>query len=67
MTSVIDLGSELLIDRSQVRDPYMQLLLTALGQELSEGSAWIAVEKCVASLYEPVLSLIDEQLQLVAA
>ena len=67
MSPVIDLSSELLIDRSQIRDSYVRLLLTALGQELSEGSAWVAVDKCIASAYEPLLSLIGEQLQHAAA
>ena len=67
MSPVIDLSSELLIDRSEVQDPYVRLLLSALGQELAEGSAWVAVDKCVASMYEPLLPLIDEQLRHAAA
>jgi hypothetical protein len=44
MSPVVDLSSELLIDRSQVRDPYVRLLLAASGQELARGSPWVAVE-----------------------
>jgi hypothetical protein len=45
MTAIIDLSSELLIDRSRVRDPYLRLMLTAIGQELAKGSPWVAVPK----------------------
>ena len=67
MSPIIDLSSEVLIDRSLVRDPYTLLLLTALGQELAEGSAWVAVDKCVAAAYDPLLPFIDEQLLYAAA
>ena len=67
MTTIIDLSSELLIDRSQVRSPYLRLLLTALGQELVRGSQWVALDKRVASQYDPLLPLIDGRLQHAAA
>jgi hypothetical protein len=67
MNAVIDLRSELLIDRSQFRDPYVRLLLTALGEEVANGSPWIAVDKRVASRYDPLLPLIDEHLPPAAA
>jgi hypothetical protein len=51
MTTIIDLGSELLINLSQVRSPEFRMLLTAIGQPLARGSAWVAVAKCVAGLY----------------
>jgi hypothetical protein len=51
MNAIIDLSSELLIDRSRICDPYLRLLLTAIGQELARGSPWIAVDKRVASRY----------------
>jgi hypothetical protein len=51
MNTIIDLSSELLIDRSRIRDPYLRLLLTAIGVELAEGSAWIVLDKKVASEY----------------
>jgi len=34
---------------SQVTNPYCRLLLTAFGQELARGSAWVAVDKRFAS------------------
>ena len=68
MTTIIDLSSELLIDRSQVRDPYVRLLLAALGQQVAKGSPWIVLDKRVASAYEPLLPFIGAQpLQRVAA
>ena len=51
MNAIIDPDSELLIDRSGIRDPYLRLMLTAIGQELVRGSPWIAVKKQVASRY----------------
>jgi hypothetical protein len=67
MNTIIDLSSEVLIDRSQVRSPYLRLLLTALGQELAKGSPWVVVDKKVASKYDPLLQLIDGHLQHAAA
>ena len=49
MNTIIDLNSELLVDRSRIRNPYLRLLLTAIGEELAEGSPWIAVNKRIAS------------------
>jgi hypothetical protein len=49
MNAIIDLNSELLVDRSTIRNPYLRLLLTAIGEELVEGSPWIAVNKRIAS------------------
>ena len=42
---VIDLGTELIIDRSKVRDPYVRLLLAAVGEPLACESPWVAVYK----------------------
>ena len=42
MKSIIDLGSELLFDRSRVASPYVRLLVTAIGQELAQGSPGLA-------------------------
>ena len=67
MSPIIDLTSELLIDRSQFRDPHVRLLLTALGQEVAKGSPWVAVDKRIATGYELLLPLIAEQLQSAAA
>lgn len=58
MTTIIDLNSEVLIDRSHVREPYARLLLAALGQQLVKGSSWIVLDKTVASTYEPLLPFI---------
>jgi hypothetical protein len=49
--TIIDLSSELLVDLSKTRDPHLRLLLKALGRELAEGSAWVAVNKEVATYY----------------
>lgn len=60
MNAIISLTSELLVDRSRIRDPHLRLLLTAIGEELAKGSPWVAVNKEVASRYgvagEPGLS-----------
>jgi len=45
MNAVIDLGSELLLDRSEVSDPYMRLLAAVMGQTLAVGSPWVALDK----------------------
>ena len=50
MNAVIDLGSELLLDRSTISDPYVRLLATALGQPLANGSPWVALDKGLAAL-----------------
>jgi hypothetical protein len=68
MKSIIDLGSELLFDRSRVASPYLRLLLTAIGQELARGSPWVSVHKRVFAIYEIGIELIttDPELRLVA-
>lgn len=58
MNAAIELSSEMLIDRSQVRNPYLRLLLTAIGQELASGSPWVVVDKRAASNHDPLLHLI---------
>jgi hypothetical protein len=45
METVIDLGSELLIDRSALNDPFLRLIADALGTPAVDGSAWVAVAK----------------------
>jgi hypothetical protein len=67
MKTIIDLSSELLIDRSQVRNPHLRLLLTAIGEELATGSPWVAVNKRDATRFEPFLRLVDGQLRHAAA
>ena len=68
MKSIIDLGSELLFDRSRVVSPYMRLLVTAIGQELARGSPWVSVNKRVLAVYEIGVELIatDPEQRLVA-
>jgi hypothetical protein len=61
MNTIIDLSSEVLIDRSQVREPYVRLLLSALGQQLVKGSPWIALQKTIALTYGPLLPFIARQ------
>ena len=67
MNAIIDLGSELLIDRSRVRNPYVRLLLAAIGQELAKGSPWVAVHKKLAVAYGLFRQLTDLQLLHIAA
>jgi hypothetical protein len=45
---VIDLGPEVVVDRSRIRDPYVRLLLAAVGEPLAAGSPWVAVDKRAA-------------------
>ena len=67
MTPIIDLSSEILIDRSKVREPYVRLLLSALGQQLVKGSPWVVLDKRIASMYEPLLPFIAGQALQIAA
>ena len=55
MDTIIELNSEVLIDRSRVGSPYLRLLLTAIGEELVKGSPWVAIEKETASRFESFL------------
>jgi hypothetical protein len=45
MDTIIDLGREVVIDRSKIRDPYFRLWLAAVGEPLAAGSPWVAVSK----------------------
>ena len=45
MNTIIDAGSELLIDRSTVTDPFVRLIVSALGKSVVEGSAWVSISK----------------------
>ena len=67
MKMIVDLNSEVLIDRSRVRDPYLRLLLAAIGQELVKGSPWVAVDKRIALEYEPLLPMLGGRFQHAAA
>jgi hypothetical protein len=51
MNAILDLGSELLIDRSQIREPLFRLLLAAVGEPMVSGAAWLVVDKKIASVY----------------
>jgi hypothetical protein len=46
---IINLGPEVVIDRSRIRDPYVRLLLAAVGEPLAAGSPWVAVNKRAVS------------------
>lgn len=59
MDTIIDLNSELLVDCSRIRDGYLRLLLTAIGQELVKGSPWIAVNKKLALQHSLDLLIIE--------
>ena len=67
MDMIIDLSSEVLVDRSRVRNPYLRLMLTAFGQEVAKGSAWIAIDKEVASRNDLLVRLITGQSRSAAA
>ena len=58
MYTIINLKSEVLIDRSQIANPYLRLLVTVLGREIAPGSAWVAVRKSVVLNSEMLARLI---------
>jgi hypothetical protein len=45
METILDLGTELLVDRSQLQDPFLRLIVAALGKTICNGSAWVAIDK----------------------
>jgi len=55
MPTVIDLGTELLVDRSEIAYGQLRLLLTAVGRPLVAGSPWLVVNKAAATAYRPLL------------
>jgi len=67
MKAVIDLDSELIVDRSRVCDPYLRLLFAAIGQKLAKGSPWVAVSKIVMAQYDLRFPLADHRSQELAA
>ncbi|HKC82182.1 MAG TPA: hypothetical protein VKB91_13380 [Gemmatimonadaceae bacterium] len=67
MSAIIDLKSELLIDQSRIGNPYLKLLLAVLGKELVKGSAWVAINKKVASQFELLSPFIVGQTRQAAA
>lgn len=48
MYEIIDLKSELLVDRSRVKSPHVRLLLAVIGEPVVQGSPWVAVDKQIA-------------------
>ena len=60
MNYVIDLGSELLVDRSRVPTGQLRLLLAAVGHPLVVESPWTVVDKRVATSYRPLLAALKE-------
>jgi hypothetical protein len=50
MMTTIDLGTELLIDRSTISDPYVRLAVASCGQAMVRGSQWVLVDKQLAVL-----------------
>jgi hypothetical protein len=67
MSAIIDLKSELLIDRSRITNPYLHLLVAALGKELVKESAWVSINKKVASQYELLSQFLIGQTRQAAA
>jgi hypothetical protein len=67
MYPIIDLATEFLIDRSRIQNPYVRLLVTALGRELAKGSAWVAVDKEVLSNHKLLARIILGRVKCVAA
>jgi hypothetical protein len=45
MNTVIELGSELLVDRSSNCDPYIRLIADIFGEPVLNKSAWVAISK----------------------
>ena len=67
MCAIIDLKSELLIDQSRIFNPHLRLLLAVLGKELVKGSAWVTINKKVASQFELLSGFMVERTQQAAA
>jgi hypothetical protein len=60
MIQVIDLGNELLVDRSQVRNGELRLLLTAVGHPLVSGSPWTVIDKRLTNGYKPLFDIVRQ-------
>lgn len=67
MNTVIDMNSELLVDRSKIGNPYLRLLLTAIGEELVKGSPWIAVNKSMLCQHDLLDHMLRRQCERTAA
>ena len=48
MNAFIELESEVLIDQSVIRDPYLRLMAAAVGRQIIRGSSWLTIHKDVA-------------------
>jgi hypothetical protein len=48
MNCFIETESELLIDESAIRDPYLRLMAIAIGQRIIRGSPWLSIHRDVA-------------------
>ena len=51
MNAIIELKTEVLVDRSRIAEPRLRLLLAAVGEPLIYGSPWLVVNKQVARVY----------------
>lgn len=67
MDTIIDLGCELLVDRSQLPAGAIHLMLKAIGHPLVTGSPWMVINKNVAQGYKPLLALLRYRKQAPAA
>jgi hypothetical protein len=63
MIQVIDLGNEVLVDCSQVRNGQLRLLLTAVGHPLVSGSPWTVLDKRMADRYKPLFETKRQKFQ----
>lgn len=61
MQAVIDLGTELLVDRSLITSPQLRFLLTALGEQLARNSPWVAVDKFTAIANQLPLKMLSQR------
>jgi hypothetical protein len=61
MMQIIDLGNELLVDRSKIRLGQLRLLLAAVGRPLVAGSPWTVINKRVAEGFGPLFSATRER------
>lgn len=51
MKPIIDLGSEVLFDRSRITSPYLRQLTSEIGRELVKESPWVSVNKRTLAAY----------------
>jgi hypothetical protein len=65
MTAIIELNSEFIVDGSRVRNPYLRLLLAAVGQKLAIDSPWVAIDKKVVDERRLLCPLTNLERQLI--